>query len=328
MNFNLKIIFVTLTILFFSLLLNSFLSIASFEKIYVESLISTTEIAGTNLKVKIEQSLRFGKPLDRFKNMDNLLEKLLEDDNELLSAGIILVDGKILYHTNKQMIGETIALPPVISNEQDDVNTRLIKGIYKTFVPLYARPKTLVGYINLTFPREIVYSKLKTMAFATINTLWVFIPLTFVGLFTLVSLLIARPIKKDLVKISQELTWTGTNGNGNDSQKNQNTSKRKESNKDLGLLETHIRQFVSDTAERMGQVENIKTKYTGMLAAAQQLSALEVKINETAENFEKDLDDDQKHMILIMLEKQKNIRAMLDLNKTFFNEMLGPYPEN
>ena len=75
MNFNLKIIFVTLAILILSLLLNSFLSIASFEKVYVASLISTTEIAGANLKVKIEQSLRFGKPLDRFKSMDNLLEK-------------------------------------------------------------------------------------------------------------------------------------------------------------------------------------------------------------------------------------------------------------
>jgi len=328
MNFNLKIIFVTLAILFSSLLLNSFLSIASFEKIYVESLISTTEIAGSNLKVKIEQSLRFGKPLDRFKNMDNFLEKLLEDHNELLSAGIIMVDGKILYHSNKQLIGKTIVLPPIISNEQNDVNTRLIKGIYNTFVPLYGRPKTLVGYIKLTFPREIVYSKLKTMAFTTINTLWFFIPLTFVGLFTLFSLLIARPIKKDLTRISRGLTWTGINGNGNDLQHNRNTSKIKKPNKDLGLLEIHIRHFVSDTTEKMGEFEKIKTKYTGILAAAQQLNALEVKINKMAKNIEKDLDNDQKYMILLMLEKQKNIRAMLDLNEKFFNEMLDPYPEN
>ncbi|SMD06267.1 hypothetical protein SAMN02746065_12711 [Desulfocicer vacuolatum DSM 3385] len=325
MNFNLKIIFVTLTILFFSLLLNSFLSIASFEKIYVKSLISTTEIAGSNLKVKIEQSLRFGKPLDRFTNMDNLIEKLLEDDNELLSAGIILADGKILYHSNKHLIGKTIVLPPIISNEHKDVNTQLIKGIYNTFVPLYGRSKTLVGYIKLTFPREIVYSKLKAMAFTTINTLWFFIPLTFVGLFMLVSIFIARPIKKDLIKISRGLTWTGTNGNGNDFPNNRNTSK---SNKDLLLLETHIHHFVTDTTEKMKEFEKIKRKHTKILENAQQLNALEVKINKMVKNLGKDLDKDQKHLILLMLEKQKNIRSMLDLNENFFNEMLGTAPEN
>ncbi len=45
MRFQYKIIFVTLAILVATLLLNSVLSLASFEKIYVASLISMYEVA-------------------------------------------------------------------------------------------------------------------------------------------------------------------------------------------------------------------------------------------------------------------------------------------
>jgi len=62
MRFQLRIIAVTLAILITTLVLNSVLSLASFEKLYLTSLVSTLELAGKNLKRKIEQALRFGKP--------------------------------------------------------------------------------------------------------------------------------------------------------------------------------------------------------------------------------------------------------------------------
>ena len=320
MNFNLKIIFVTLAILISSLLLNSFLSLASFEKIYVDSLISTTEIAGASLKVKIEQALKYGKPLERFQNMDNLLEKLIEDDSELLSVGIILPGGEILYHTDRQMIGKAQPIPEMDLKTSTDVATRLIKGNYNTFVPLYDRTKSLKGYVNLIFPRKIVTSKLKTMAFATLNTLWLFIPLTFIGLFVLVSLFIALPIKKDLIKISRLLKWKKA-GHGYDAG-SLNTETKKRVNRDLDALDTHIRGFVSHTGQKMAQFDMINEKYRGISARVKRLNALESQLDCTV-NKENTMDQDHKNAIRFIMEKQRHIRSMLDLNQNLLNEMLA-----
>lgn len=321
MNFNLKIIFVTLAILVASLLLNSFLSIASFEKLYVDSLISTTEIAGTNLKVKIEQALKFGKPLDRFQNMDNLLEKLLEDSEELLSAGILLPDGKILYHTDKGTAGRTGRLPDMTSGDPNQVTTLLIDGNYTTFVPLYDRSRNVAGYVNLTFPRQVVYSKLRTMAATTVNTLWLFIPLTFIGLFALVSLLIARPIRKDLRQINDLLTWTEPGDRGAGSGTDRALPGLSSLNRDLQILETHIREFVSTAAQKMEQLDSIEQACEKLADADRQLNDIEIRVHQAATDVIQG-NGRLGQSIEIMIERQKKIRSMLDINNRLMADLL------
>ena len=114
MRFQYKIIFVTLAILVATLLLNSVLSLASFEKIYVASLVSMYEVAGRNLKRKIEQSLRFGKPLDKFRGMEQLLEDVREKNPGITLVGVGAPDGKILYHIDTQKIGKNFHIPPLL----------------------------------------------------------------------------------------------------------------------------------------------------------------------------------------------------------------------
>ena len=103
MKFQFKIILTTLAILIVALVLNSVLSLASFEKLYVASLVSTYEIAGKNLKRKIEKSLRFGKPLTKFTGMERLFAEILDTNPNISAVSITTPDRQVRYHTDKKI---------------------------------------------------------------------------------------------------------------------------------------------------------------------------------------------------------------------------------
>ncbi|MCP4702085.1 MAG: hypothetical protein GY862_35285, partial [Gammaproteobacteria bacterium] len=203
MKFEITIIFVTLVILVTTLLLNSALSLASFEKIYVRSLVSTYELTGKNLKRKIEPSLRFGKPLENFKGMERFLAEVMENTPGLSYAGIVSPAGKILHHTDKSKAGELLALP--VFDEKEQVHSSLVKGSYLTFLPLYNRAKKTVGFIYLSFSRDVIYQKLKLMAAESLNVLWLLLLSTSLGLILLLAVWIVQPIRRELTGICEVL---------------------------------------------------------------------------------------------------------------------------
>ncbi len=211
MKFQTKIIIITLGILIITLLLNSLLSLASFEKIYVSSLISTYEIAGKYLKRKIEQSLRFGKPLDKFKGMEILINETIKKNRDIAFICIAGPKGRIFYHSDSEASAKKIAYPiPKFKErkkQQADAITSLIKGMYVTFLPLYNRAGKLAGVINLGFSREVIYSKLKSMAGENMKVLWVLMILTSVGLIFFLAFLVVRPIKSEVLEIAGMLKW-------------------------------------------------------------------------------------------------------------------------
>ena len=208
MKFQLKIIVVTLLILVATLLLNSVLSLASFEKIYVKSLVSTFEVAGKNLQRKIEQSLRFGKPLDKFRGMNLLLSEVTERNPNINNLGICSPKGKIYYHLRDERVGQNVQYDlPDITDKEKDAYTYLKKGQYITFIPLHNRSNEMVGFVFFSFSREVVYKKLKTMAADNLKALWILMLLTSISLIVFMTFLIVRPIKGEIAEIAEMLKW-------------------------------------------------------------------------------------------------------------------------
>ncbi len=215
MNIRIKTIVLTLTILIVTLLLNSVLSLASFEKIYVKTLISIYEMAGKNLKKKIERSLRFGKPLDRFQGMDILLKELIKKEPEIARADIVSAAGKIMYHTiGNQNIDKVIPfdISAFDKNKEKPASTQLIDGMYWISLPLYDGSDTLVALLRLSFSREIVYAELKNMALESLDALWVIMLVTSMSLVFFLWLFIIRPIKQAIKAVSDMLEWPGNPG--------------------------------------------------------------------------------------------------------------------
>ena len=207
MKFQLKIILVTLLILVTTLLLNSVLSLASFEKIYVTSLVSTFEVAGKNLQRKIEQSLRFGKPLDKFRGMNLLLAEVTERNPNIGNLGICSPKGLVYYHIREGRVGKNVQFDLPNLADKKDAYTNLNKGQYITFIPLHNRSKKMVGFVLFSFSREVVYEKLKTMAADNLKALWILMLLTSMSLIVFMTFMIVRPIKGEIAEIAEMLKW-------------------------------------------------------------------------------------------------------------------------
>ena len=82
-GFRGKIILIVVGILSLSYSLGMFLSVLSFEKIYLKALTSKYEILGKDLKHKIETALKFGKRLDGFVGMENLVKPLYAQSEDI-----------------------------------------------------------------------------------------------------------------------------------------------------------------------------------------------------------------------------------------------------
>lgn len=171
MKVQAKIVVASLFVLLVALALNSVLSLASFEDIYSSSLVSIYETSGKNLKRKIEQSLRFGKPLDKFKGINLLLSEVIEKNSGIASVGIGRPEGEILYHTDSQRIGEQFRFFPSEWEDSQVSITKLRNGMYYTYLPIFGRQDNLTGIIQITFSQELIYQRVTQMGLENLEKL-------------------------------------------------------------------------------------------------------------------------------------------------------------
>jgi Major Facilitator Superfamily len=206
MNFQAKIVFTSVVILVIALILNSLLSLATFEKIYVSSMLSTYEVAGFNIKRRIETGIRW-KPLKNFKGMQKMIDSEMAKTPDLSYICVLSPSGEILFHSDQSNVGKSLPVKIPNFDGQKLVESKLIEGMYLTFIPLYNSSKKLSGFVNISFSREGIYKKLKSMAMESLHFLWILIILTSFGMIFFLYILIARPIKRELVQTGQMLEW-------------------------------------------------------------------------------------------------------------------------
>ncbi len=121
-----KLIISSIGLLLLALGFNTLLSLSSLEDIYVGSTFSKYSAIGSDLKRNIEKSLKFGKKLDKFVGLNDLLQKtrqhLLDQDmlalsrnlrgneNAHLSVSVALTDDQIHYSTSSSLIHQKLPL--------------------------------------------------------------------------------------------------------------------------------------------------------------------------------------------------------------------------
>lgn len=144
-NIQLKIIVSAVIVLVVGQLLNSVLSISSFEKTYRSSLISKYKITSNELKRKIETSVNFGIKINNYPGAEDILNKMLEQGKNIES--IFITDhnhetntDRVIYSTNENFINRYLRnivpqhsfrdipdIPRIINIEQFEEN--LLKSI-------------------------------------------------------------------------------------------------------------------------------------------------------------------------------------------------------
>lgn len=164
---------------------NALLTYGSIEKLYVASIVSSYQVVGKDLQRKLEQSLRFGKSIQKFIGMNNLLEETRtrltaridshdstpeassgtdEHAQESVTVSVALPNAAILYSANEGLEGKSVPpkvwqtydLPDAAGNPQLQVGYVKYRHSYYVTLPVRDREKTWVATIVMGFGEKQV----------------------------------------------------------------------------------------------------------------------------------------------------------------------------
>ncbi len=179
-----RMIAIAIVVLVFSQALNAVLGIASFEKIFRESLISYYRIIGNDIVRKIETAVKLGKPLEKFYGIDFILKPNMQ--KESLPAAVMVSDtvGTVLHGTDKKSIGKSIGLSPLprfegtsdaSSDRSGKAHPRYVAtlsgNMYHVTLPIYHLDKQWVGSVHVLFPKDAIFDRLRPMVFQSLRYL-------------------------------------------------------------------------------------------------------------------------------------------------------------
>lgn len=235
-GFGGKIILMVLVIVAVSQGLGTFLSVLSFEDIYLKALISKYEILGKDLNRQIEQALKFGKPLDRFLGMDRLVAALFRRADELGEVSVFDPDGRPLFCFKK---AETVMARMVVDDKDesrgrvlldheeplsflsmeglDDPQgtwpvVRVSRGRYHLVFPIQVSFSGLQGYLELAFDRSILDAKKWELVRRSLAKLLIAVALTWIAVALLIRFLFVNPARRQAERSEVLLFETGGEG--------------------------------------------------------------------------------------------------------------------
>ena len=197
---------------------NALLSYGSLEKLYVASIVSSYQVVGKDLQRKIEQSLRFGKSIQKFIGMNNLLEetrnrlsaRIEAQDASLpglrdhrgaarrrIAVSVALPDATILYSADEDLVGTSI--PQKVWRSQDSAGSAVgqqaadyvkHEQAYLINLPVRDREKTWVANIIMGFGEEQVESLLRQLVVRNLKVISIITGFCTILLFLALSFLL------------------------------------------------------------------------------------------------------------------------------------------
>ena len=171
-------------VLILSQSLNSVLGIASFGKIFRESLVSYFRIIANDIKRKVETAVNFGKPLEKFYGIEFILAPHVGKDGLIKAIYIGDPDGKVLYGTDKDAVGKDLGLVPrpnftkragrkPDASEKDEAAFQTVAkgGFYYVTLPIFRNEREWVGNVYVVFEDAIIAEELRPMAWQSFRYL-------------------------------------------------------------------------------------------------------------------------------------------------------------
>jgi hypothetical protein len=336
MNFRAKIFLVTVGILTITLVLSSFLSILSFENSYLKSLISTYEVAGETLKLKIEQALKFGKPLDKFQGMRDLLRETAEDNPKISAIWIEAENGRVLYEFKREK--DTVIAAPESDQKtlSDAERTRTIQAEdnYLTIVPLKKSEDRILGRIYLALPEKVVLERMQEMIVNNLGILWPIILTSSFALIFFLALLLFKPLKKDLLGISRILDETEKSDEPEHPEQGEGRLsaggkrdiavadlKMQKVMNEIDLLCMQVIVFVERYEETIMDIEKLNAERQNFMHTAEELSRKGKSLESDLQDLDQELNEDERETARAITEENAHLSEMLDIIYGLINDM-------
>lgn len=227
-GFRGKIILIVVGILSLSYSLGMFLSVLSFEKIYLKTLTSKYEILGKDLKHKIETALKFGKRLDGFVGMENLVKPLYGQSEDISEIFLADREGNSIFFSGKAEFiaagGSTVADADGIKIISHSFNankalpvSRLFdwnakstvirehEGKYYLMIPIMPPFGENKGILGIAFSKSVVDEKKGILIRAFRNKLIFSIVLTTLLIGLLMEFFFIKPASRMVARATEEI---------------------------------------------------------------------------------------------------------------------------
>lgn len=206
MTINRKILFVTISVLFISLMISSVVNIVNFRKNYTEALITGSYGLGQSLNSVVSEMLNLGLPLESLAGMDKKVKQLVENNPHISYVAICDLAGRPLFHSDPTLVGKLFSDEVM---KKSIVITEPLTQLYKRFdghdyydvtLPIFDSGKTRVGIIRLGFRTKVVSDKVwgSTIQVAINFTL------SFVLIALLINTLLSRLVSKPIIALSDQ----------------------------------------------------------------------------------------------------------------------------
>lgn len=203
-RFSFKISVILIIILFFSLLLNTFLNFFNFEKTYKDLVCSRFIVAGRDLKNVIEYQLNLGLYLHELKNIQELIDEIKSRDGSITSVEVFDENGNILFDTETEKIGTRVNksvlsgskkyIKPKGKNTGDEKPVTVMdSGLGVIILPVINSYGIRVGAIALAYPENIVTGP--------VGRILIYLAVVFTAsfiLFSIITLITVRIISRNL----------------------------------------------------------------------------------------------------------------------------------
>lgn len=216
---KLRLIFSAIFLLVLALGFNAVLSLSSLERLYVESIVSKYSVIGKDLKRNVEKALTFGKRIEKFIRMEdlltetkrNLLRRVETREDETLpqvmvsetevDVSISVPEGNILYSTNPSMVGQLLPSPARFEFEGEKPvknsakTTSYVKhqGMYYIAIPIIGGfSKSWVANTVITFSEKQVKSLLYSALMNYLRNILIIFCVSVLVLILLLNVIIRR----------------------------------------------------------------------------------------------------------------------------------------
>ena len=161
-----KIVLITIGLLFLAMTVTTTVSVIGFRNDYLEVVASRSEVLGQNLRSSVDEFMSLGLGIDQLAGMDELLRESVDENENVAYFGIIDLEGNVLYHSDSQLVGETLSDPAsqtAAAAEEtltQDYRRRDGRVYLDTTVPIFDGDGKHIAAIRLGFPTEVVNGKL------------------------------------------------------------------------------------------------------------------------------------------------------------------------
>ena len=174
------------------LAITGFLNISSFQSSYINSLVSSYGVAGSEARRTIEYSVKYHKPLNNFAGMGDILggikKALPSVDNVylLLPTGVAINDtsGRI----NKEILSSKFLSKVDFSGKSKDKTSSwlLIDQDYHAFIPIKNDLGEWIGTLDIVFSEQSVAEKISAYMYSALGVMLGIALLAILALFVVV----------------------------------------------------------------------------------------------------------------------------------------------